>query len=385
MQQNNKEPLYADYAATTPVSEHVAAAMRPYLTEHYGNPSSLHSYGRKAQHAIDESRAQIADILHCDHREIIFTATATESINTFFYSAVLEAQQRGIQNPHIITTTIEHSAVLEACRHTEQHHSAIVHYISPNSEGIIDPQHIQDALTADTILVSIGYANNEIGTVQPMSRITRVLKNHPAFIHTDATQAIGYCNVQENIVSLHALTFSAHKIYGPKGIGLLYVKNGTPFHPLIVGGKQEYSHRAGTENVAAIVGFAKALAETENIKQQEYKRQKHLQETLITDLLKNPAITLNGSRTHRLPNNIHISIDRIKNDVALPYLDDRGICVAAGSACTSNTPEPSHVLLALGHTKQQAQNGIRITIGRNTTQKDIQTLAQTIHEMTHNL
>ena len=385
MKHSNKKPIYADYAATTPISAGVLDAMRPYLTEHYGNPSSLHYYGRKAQHAIDEARAQIATILRRDHTEIIFTATATESINTFFHSAILEAQQQGIQKPHIITTTIEHSAVLEACRYAEQHHSATVRYISPDSEGIINPQSIQDALTKNTVLVSIGYANNEIGTVQPMRTITSILKNHPTLIHTDATQAIGYCNIQEDIVPIHAITFSAHKIYGPKGIGLLYIKKGTPIHSLIVGGKQEHSHRAGTENVAAIVGFAKALAETETIKQQEYKRQKQLQNTLITDLLKNPAITLNGSRTHRLPNNIHISIENIKNDSALPYLDDRGICVATGSACTSNTPEPSHVLIALGRTEQQAKSGIRITIGRNTTQEEVRTIAQTIHTMTRDI
>ena len=373
---DNTNHIYLDYASTTPVSNRVFKTMQPYFSEKYGNPSSLHLYGREAQNALDDARTTIADILNCDRKEITFTASATESINTIVHTSIHDGREKNIQHPHIITTQIEHSAVLETCR---KEMNAEVDYIQPDENGFIDPAHVEKLLTKNTVLVSIGYANNEIGTIQPIQEIAEILKSHPAIFHTDATQAAGYCEIDTKKLGVDALTASSHKIYGPKGAGLLFLSKKYNLQPLLVGGEQENSSRAGTENIPAIVGFAEALSETEKTKDSEPKRQKDLRDTLIKDLLKHPKITLNGGQESRLPNNINISIEGIKNDVALAYLDRRGIYVSSGSACSSNTPSPSYVLTAINN--PHPRNSLRITLGRPTKKQDIEEASQAIHQM----
>lgn len=364
-------PIYLDYASTTPTSPRAFKAMQKYFSKQYGNPSSLHYYGRQAQNALDQSRTEIARILNCSYKEIIFTASATESINTIINSAIQDPSS----DPHIITTSIEHSAVLEACRTTK----AKISFVQPDTKGLIEPNQIEGLLTKNTVLVSIGYANNEIGTIQPIKEIAKTLKNHKAILHTDATQAAGYCNIDTKELGVDAMTISSHKIYGPKGAGILFIKENCPLYPLIVGGKQESNRRAGTENIPAIVGLKEALKETEETKEEETKKQKMLRDLLIKQLLENKEITLNGSMENRLPNNVNISIENIKSDIALAYLDNQGICVSSGSACTSNTPQPSYVLKEIKN--KNPENGIRITIGRNTKETDINKTSSTIKEM----
>lgn len=370
------KPTYLDYASTTPVSHRVLKAMQEYFSEKYGNPSSLHYYGRQAQNALDEARTDISKILNCSYKEIIFTSSATESINMIINSAIKNSNS---PNPHIITTSIEHSAVLQSSKETK----AKVSFIQPDKNGLIKPSQIEELLTDTTVLVSIAYANNEIGTIQPIKEIAEILKNHKAIFHTDATQAAGYCNINTQELGIDAMTISSHKIYGPKGAGILFIKENYPLHPIIVGGKQESAKRAGTENIPAIVGLKEALKETEEIKEKESERQKKLRDLLTKQLLENKEITLNGSQEKRLPNNININIENIKSDIAIAYLDNKGICISSGSACTSNTPQPSYVLKEIKN--KNPQNGIRITIGRNTKESDIHKAYSTIKEMIKDL
>ena len=366
--------IYLDYAATTPIDKEVLKAMTSYLKKDFGNPSSLHRFGQKTRFAIDEVRKKVAKFLNCSESEIIFTGSATEANNLAIFGVVRALKKKGIK-PHIITTKIEHHAVLHPFEELEKE-GVEVSFLAPNKEGIIELDDIQKAIKENTVFISIMYANNEIGTIQPIQKIgkliTRLNKNrkHKIYFHTDAVQAVNYldCNVKELGVGL--LTLSAHKIYGPKGVGALFVKQGTPIEPIIYGGGHEFGLRSGTENVAGIVGLGKAIELVEKHKN-DIKRIKKLQDKIIEEVLKIPNTRLNGSREKRLPNNVNISISGVEGESLVIALDQYGIAVSTGSACSSKELKPSHVLLAIGLSPKEAHGSLRITLGRFTTEEEV--------------
>lgn len=368
--------IYLDYAATTPIDPKVLKAMGPYLRKEFGNPSSIHFFGQKALVAIDGSRQTAADFLGCQPDEIIFTGSATEANNLAIFGLVKKGD-------HIITTNIEHHAVFEPCRALEKG-GVEVTYLSVDKDGLVSVSDINKAIKPNTVLVSIMYANNEIGTVQPIQEIGQLLKSKaPAqggsasggkiYFHTDAVQAANYfdCNVENLGVDL--LTLSSHKIYGPKGVGLLYVRKGVKITPLIYGGGQEHGLRSGTENVANIVGFGQALGEIKNPKSKiQNIRIRQFRDKLIKHILKFiPGSRLNGSQVHRLPNNVNVNFEGAEGEAIVISLDQKGIAVSTGSACSSKSLEPSHVLLALGLSHEEAHGSLRITLGKYTTEQDI--------------
>ena len=360
--------VYLDYAATTPIDPKVLRAMLPYLKKDFGNPSSIHSIGQRALAAIDKARQTVANFLGCSSQEIIFTGSATEADNLAIKGLV--------KNGHIITTQIEHHAVLESCQALEKQ-GVEVTYLPVDKEGLVKVSDVEKAIKNNTALVSIMYANNEIGTIQPIAEIAKVLKPK-IYFHTDAVQAVNYldCNVKNLGVDL--LTLSGHKIYGPKGTGALFVKKGIPLEPLIHGGGHEAGLRSGTENVPGIVGLAAAIEEIQNpkIKIQNIKT-KHFRDKLIKTILKViPDAKLNGptpqSGGGRLPNNVNLGFKGTEGEALVISLDQKGMAVSTGSACSSKTLEPSHVLLALGLSEEEAHCSLRITLGRYTTEQEIE-------------
>jgi len=366
--------IYLDYAATTPVDKEVLKAMTPYLKKDFGNPSSLHRFGQKTRSAIDEARKKVAKFLNCSESEIIFTGSATEANNLAIFGVVRALKKKEIK-PHIITTKIEHHAVLHPFEELKKE-GVEVSFIAPNKEGIVEIDDIQKAIKENTVFISIMYANNEIGTIQPIQKIGKLIarlnknRKHKIYFHTDAVQAVNYldCNVKELGVDL--LTLSAHKIYGPKGVGALFVKQGTPIEPIIYGGGHEFGLRSGTENVAGIVGLGKAIELVEKHKN-DIKRIKKLQDKIIEEVLKIPNTRLNGSREKRLPNNVNISISGVEGESLVIALDQYGIAVSTGSACSSKDLKPSHVLLAIGLSPKEAHGSLRITLGRFTTEEEV--------------
>lgn len=376
---SKEQPIYLDYAATTPVSKRVAEAMTPYFSEKYGNPSSLHRKGQEAQAAIDSARAAVSELLEVSWKEVFFTASATESINTILRGIPISARARGIATPHIITTNIEHSAVLETCRVLEGYGIEVT-YLPVNSEGLISAQQVKDALTDHTVLVSVMYVNNEIGTIQPIREIADILKGTGVLLHTDAVQAANYLDIRPAMLGVDLMTLSGHKIYGPKGVGLLYKKESVAIAPLLTGGGQERGMRGGTENVPAIVGFAEALKETTQLRESETARLIALRDSFFEHIETIEGITINGSRTQRIANNINISVEGVGAEIAIPWMDERHIYVSSASACTARVPEPSHVIAALGE-KTLAKNSIRFTLGRNTNKTDIERAVQAVIEL----
>src|SRR3989338_7312563 len=373
--------VYLDHAAATPLDPRVAEAMLPYLHEAYGNPSSFHMVGKEVKDAVDEARASVAAILHARPDEILFTSGGTES-NNLAILGFCRAIKASIAHPHIITSTIEHPSVLETIKHLEQKEGFRVTYLSVDEFGRVQPKDLELALTPETVLVSIMYANNEIGTIQPVAELGRVIQAFrktlplsncqlPVF-HTDACQAAGALDL--DIEKLHAemITMNGSKIYGPKGVGALYVKRGIKLQPLTFGGSQEKGLRPGTENVAGIIGFSKALELAQKEKEQEAKRLIPLRDGLIEGLLKAlPKTRLNGHATERLPNNVNISVLDVEGEAVILYLDAKGVYASTGSACTSATLDPSHVILALGMPFEVAHGSLRFSLGRSTTQEDV--------------
>ena len=366
--------IYLDHAATTPVDPRVLEAMMPYFNEKFGNPSSLHSIGQQAKKAQDSARKEIATILGCAAQEVVFTGSGTESDNLAILGIAKAYAKRG---KHIITTKIEHPAVLEACQHLEKNGFKIT-YLPVDNDGLIQLDDLGKALTKETILVSIIYANNEIGTIQPISEIAALLKKHsnpelgrPPIFHTDACQAACSLDIQVDSLGVDLMTLNAGKIYGPKGIGLLYVRKGTKIEPLIYGGGHEFGLRSGTENIPAIVGFATALKLAQDSYQKEAARLTSLRGRLLTGLQKLPDIILNGHAQKRLSNNLNLTIKGVEGETLVIHLDTAGIAASSGSACSSGKTEPSHVLLALGHSKQEAYQSLRFSLGRSTTKEDI--------------
>ncbi|MBI5369885.1 aminotransferase class V-fold PLP-dependent enzyme [Candidatus Uhrbacteria bacterium] len=375
--------VYLDHAATTPLDPRVLEVMLPYLKDRFGNPSSFHTLGKQAKDAIDEARSSIAEILGARPDELLFTSSGTESDNLAVLGYARANQKTG---KHLITSLIEHHAVLEAVMHLEKKEGFQVTYLSPDKEGLITPEQVARALREDTILVSIMAANNEIGTIQPISEIGNVIQKFrqekgrawPVF-HTDACQATGFFPLNVEKLHVDLLTINGSKMYGPKGVGVLYVKRGIKLQPLLFGGPQERGLRPGTEHVAGIVGMARAFELVQGDLQHESERLIPLRDELIEGIIKTiPKVRLNGHRTKRLPNNVNISFMDIEGEALLLYLDAAGIFSSTGSACTSASLDPSHVILALGMPYEVAHGSLRFTLGHATTKEDIAYVLETL-------
>jgi cysteine desulfurase len=362
--------IYLDYAATTPLDPRVLEAMLPYMTERFGNPNSIHSFGREARLAIDEAREKIAQLLNCQPSEIVFTSGGTESDNLALRGVAEAYRQKG---NHIITTAIEHHAVLRTCKALEDMGFSVT-YLPADEHGLVSPEQVAEAVNERTILVSVMHANNEIGTIEPVAEIVKAVKEKrpDILVHTDAVQTVGHISVDIQELGVDLLSFSAHKFYGPKGVGGLFIRKGVRLVPQLTGGGQERNRRSGTENVAGIVGMAKALeiaiAEMSN----ELPRLQSLRDELIAGVLNRiPDSQLNGHPTQRLPHNANFSFRGIDSETLLLQLDMHGIAASSGSACSSGSLEPSHVLLALGLDYELAISSLRLTLGRFTSHEHI--------------
>jgi len=364
--------IYFDNAATTPVRKEVFKAMKPYFSKSYGNPSSLHAKGLEARDAVEEARKLIAGILNCSTDELVFTSGGTESVNLAI-KGIAFARKKG----HIITQKTEHDAVLETCKWLEKQGFDVT-YLDVDEFGLVKPEQVEKHIRKDTILVSIMYANNEIGTIQPIKEIAEVCRKHKVLFHTDACQAAGYLDVDVKNLGIDLMTINGSKIYGPKGIGLLFVKKGLELEPLLHGGGQESGLRSGTENVPAIVGFAKALELAQKEKVTEVQRLTALQDRLVSGLQKITDSKLNGHPQKRLPNNVNISIYGIEGEAVLLMLNEKGICASTGSACSTKSLEASHVLLALGMSHEMAHGSLRFSLGKHTKEKDISRLMKVL-------
>jgi cysteine desulfurase len=387
----SKQLVYLDHAATTPVDLSVVKTMAPYWTKEFGNPSSLYKLGRVAHTAITQARQTIAEILNAQAKEIVFTAGGTESANLAIFGVARAYLKQHKKPGHIITTTIEHHAVLRACEQLAEEGWS-VSYIPVSKEGIVDLKQLKAAVQANTALVSIMYANNEMGAIQPITEVGKWLKHSinperhqkklsPIYFHSDACQAAGSLDLNVQKLGIDLLTINASKIYGPKQMGALYVRSGTPLTPLVVGGGQEFDYRSGTENTAGIVGFATALELAEKLRTKETKRLLALQHWFITAIKKSfPAATINGpmndaahtdNNLKRLPNNINVTFPDVEGEALLLYLDGFNIAASTGSACAATSTDPSHVMLALGLSPEEASSSIRFTMGRTTTKAEL--------------
>lgn len=371
--------IYLDHAATTPIDPRVLEAMKPYLEgDGYGNPSSFHSMGKMAKEAVDESRASIAKILNCRAEEIIFTSGGTESDNFAILGTYRAYKSKG---NHVITNAIEHHAVLNTVEHLGKKEGAETTIMKVDGFGMVKLDELEVALRPETLLVSVMYANNEIGTINPIPEIAKMLKKYKEklgrkstdypYFHTDACQASGACDLDVKKLGVDLMTLNGSKIYGPKGVGLLYIRQGLRPEPLIFGGGQEFGLRGGTENVSLIVGFAKALELAQEEKEEENVRLTKLRDYAIQELLKIPKSRLNGHPIERLPNNINISFLDIEGEAMILYLDAKGIYTSTGSACTSGSLDPSHVIVGIGLPYEAAHGSLRLSMGKKTTKEDI--------------
>lgn len=360
--------IYLDNAGTTKIDDDVLTAMMPYLTNEYGNASSLYTFGQKAKESLKSAREKIAKCIGANESEIYFTSGGSESDN----QAIISACKLGEKNnkKHIITTKFEHHAVLNTLKALEKQ-GFYVTYLDVYENGIIKLSDLENAIKDDTCLVTIMFANNEIGTIQPIKEIGEICQRHKVIFHTDAVQAIGHTKVDVVSQNIDMLSLSSHKFHGPKGIGVLYASKKIPLTPLIYGGNQEKGKRAGTENVASIVGMAYALEKAVNNMDEINKKEKELCDKLIENLLKIPHSALNGDLEHRLCNNVNICFEGIEGESLLLLLDDAGICASSGSACTSGSLDPSHVLLAIGRPHEVAHGSLRLTLSKYTTEQEI--------------
>lgn len=368
-----------DHSATTPVAPEVLEAMQPYFREKFGNASSLHSFGLEAKEALEESRDKVAALLGAQPEEIIFTSGGTESDNLALKGIAYRSKEKGKGN-HIITSSIEHPAILETCRKLETQ-GFEVSYLPVTKDGLIDPGTLESAIRKETVLISVMHANNEIGTIQPMKEIGEIAVDKDVFFHTDAVQTAGKIPIDVNDLGLDLLSLSAHKLYGPKGVGALYVRKGTRLDSIVQGGGHERGLRSGTENVAGIVGLARAadLAGQEMLS--ESKRLTGLRDRLakmVFDSVKEAWI--NGSMTKRLPGNLNFGFRYVEGESLLLFLDSKGIAVSTGSACSSKKLEPSHVLLSLGLKAEECHGSLRITMGRANTEEEVDYVAGSITE-----
>ena len=370
--------IYFDNAATTKLDDEVLKEMLPYLKDNYGNPSSIYKLGREARKAIEDSREKIAKVLNCKANEIYFTAGGSESDNTAIKGIAKANKQRG---NHIITSKIEHPAVLETCKQLEKEGFEIT-YISVDEKGIVDLEELKKSIKPTTILITIMFANNEIGTIQPIEEIGKIAKRNNIYFHTDSVQAVGSIKIDVQKLNIDSLSLSGHKFYGPKGVGALYVKTGVPFEKFISGGHQERNKRAGTENVAGIVGIGKAIELAYENLDEYNKKIKELRDYYVKQVEeKIPYIKINGDMEKRLPGNSNISFRFIEGEGLLLNLDLKGICASSGSACTSGSLDPSHVLLAIGLPHEIAHGSLRVSIGKYNTKEEIDYLIENLMEI----
>ncbi|MGC8837331.1 MAG: cysteine desulfurase NifS [Anaerolineae bacterium] len=366
-----QEIIYLDHAATTPVDPRVVEAMLPYWTEQYGNPSSIYSLGRAAARALEDARETVANILHCEPREVIFTSCGTESDNLAIRGVAFARRAAGKGN-HIITSSIEHHAVSHTVEQLAKHFGFEATFLPVDRYGVVDPDEVRKVIRKDTVLISIMYANNEIGTIEPIAEIGAIAREHGIPFHTDAVQAGGALSLDVNALNVDLLSLSAHKFYGPKGVGVLYARRGVSFWPMQTGGGQERNRRAGTENVPYIVGLATALRLAYEELEEHNARLVRLRDRLIQGVLQSiPDSQLTGHPTNRLPNSASFVFRGIEGESILLNLDMEGICASSGSACTSASLEPSHVLLALGLPHEVAHGSLRLTLGRSNTEEQV--------------
>ncbi len=357
-----------DYAATTPTHPDVVKTMLPYFADVFGNPSSIHSYGQEAKGAIEEARAKVAALIGAQEEEIVFTSGGTEADNHVLKGVAYASESKG---DHIITSSIEHHAVIETAKFLERRGFRVT-YLPVDEYGSVDPGDVKKAITDRTILISVMHANNEMGTIEPIAEIGRIAQEAGVYFHTDAVQTFGHIPVDVNELGVDLLSMSAHKLYGPKGVGALYIRKGTRLVPFMHGGEQERRRRASTENVPGIVGFSKAVEIARQEMAEEAERLARLRDRLISGLLERIEHTrLNGHPLSRLPNNVNVSVDFVEGESMLLNLDLEGICASTGSACSSSSLEPSHVLLAMGLSHEQAHGSLRFSLGKWTTEEEI--------------
>ncbi len=418
-----RKQIYLDYAATTPIDPEVSREILLYLKEEYGNPSSIYTLGQKSLAAIDEAREKLANFLGCQVSEVIFTGSATEANNLAIFGVIKSLQSKfpegkpsasygagKNQKLHIITSQIEHSSVLEPCQVLERE-GVKVTYLPVNREGLLNVSDLDNAIRPETVLVTIMYANNEIGTIQPIQEIGKLLKTKRSnledkiYFHSDTVQTVPYLDCNAELLGVDLLTLSAHKIYGPKGVGALFVRERTKIEPLIFGGGHEFGLRSGTENVAGISGFGKAIEKIKDSRlaaggvasgeprlgreprqRREVKRIRKLRDKLIEGILKNiPDSELNGSKIQRLPNNANFSFKGVEGESLIIALDQEGIAASTGSACSEKSLEPSHVLLALGLSEKEALASLRLTLGKYTTEKEVEKVLKVLPKIVERL
>ena len=380
--------VYLDHAGTTPLDSKVLEAMVPYFTQRFGNPSSLHSVGQEARYALDEARERVAGVLNCRSREIVFTAGGTESDNAAIHGVATALHETG---NHIVTSSVEHHAVLHACQYLESQGFEVT-YLSVDADGMVQPEAVYNAINERTTLVSIMYGNNEIGTINPISEIAKSVNrraeelSRTIVFHTDAVQAAGYLSLDVAELGVDLLSLSGHKFHGPKGTGVLYMKRGSPYLPLIHGGGQERDRRSGTENIPGIIGLSLALEAADTVREETSQRCAALRDRIIDSVLQQiPGSRLNGHATQRLPNNANFSFTGVEGEPILLGLDMAGIAASSGSACSSGSLEPSHVLLALGQSAEIARGSLRLTLGRDNTEDEVEYLLGVLVDLVQRL
>ena len=374
--------VYLDNAATTALSPKVLEKMMPYLTDIYGNASSPHSFGQTARIGVEHAREQVARAINADPSEIVFTGCGTESDNTVLFGVAERYAKKG---DHIITTNVEHHAILHSCAALEKKGIKVT-YLPVDKDGLVTPEQVRDAITDKTILVSVMFANNEVGTIMPIPEIAAVCHEKGVLFHTDAVQAAGHIPIDVKAMGIDMLSISGHKFHGPKGVGVLYERKGIRLPSYRLGGEQEKGRRAGTENVAGIVGLGEALELAVTNMSETSARMTRMRDRLIEGIEATiPEVKLNGHRTKRLPNNVNFSIKYIEGESILLMLDMAGIAASSGSACTSGSLDPSHVLLALGLTHEVAHGSVRMTLGDDTTDEDIDYVLETLPKVAHRL
>ena len=380
--------VYMDHAGTTPMAPEVLRAMTPYFTQLFGNPSSIHTVGQEARYALDDARERVARVLNCRPREVVFTGGGTESDNAAIVGVATALQETG---KHIVTSSVEHHAVLHTCQHLESLGFEVT-YLPVDSDGIVQPDAVLGAITPQTTLVSVMYANNEIGVVNPIPQISAAVKSRASelsrtiLLHTDAVQAAGYLDLDVRKLGVDLLSLSGHKFHGPKGTGVLFIRRGAPFLPYILGGGQERERRSGTENIPGIVGLSVALETANGQRETNSRHCAALRDRIVQQVLERvPGSRLNGHSTQRLPNNANFSFSGIEGEPILLGLDMAGIAASSGSACSSGSLEPSHVLLALGQSAEVARGSLRLTLGKDNTEEEVDYLLEVLPDLVERL
>jgi cysteine desulfurase len=376
----SKKRIYLDYASTTPLDPRVFVAMRPYFSQKFGNPMSMHSFGRVASEAVEKSRGQAAAFLGCDPSEVVFTSGATESNNLAIKGVALAFASHGEKNinPHIITTQFEHACVLSSAKKLEDQNMAEVTYVGIGKDGVIKTRDIEKAINPSTILISVMYVNNEIGTIQPIREIGRLIakinkrREKKILFHTDAVQAVNFLDCKVDNLGVDLLTASAHKIYGPKGVGCLYIRKNSPIKRIQDGGGHEFGLRSGTHNVPGIVGLGAALELADKERKKTHNQMTKLRDYLVARIIKEiPGVKLNGSKIKRISNNANFTFRDVEGEGMLLGLDMEGVAVSTGSACSSGDLRPSHVLSAIGISEEESHGSLRVTLGKYTTKQEV--------------